>query len=361
MKRTSGELQGGKGLTDLADTATQGEKAARAYRAIVNCEKGMQPIVFACDEAYGMQLATALRSTVDAHGSGWPLQVYVLSDNISENMRRRVIDSLPRGSVSIRWVPVDLARFGEFSTLPHISKITYARLLVPHILPDNVSKTLYLDADLLILDDLGPLWETDLEGAVVGAVLDGLDPQIKAGALHLKDVPRVQYYFNAGVLLIDLDRWRKAQISERALEYLSRHPQSPYSDQDALNFVCDGLWKRLDLRWNVQDHVTDRISEMRPERRPRIIHFVTRDKPWLVDTLSVNARLYDTFRSRTRFARTTQEKLRDIFRGVWLRSKCVLRRWALLRMVWNYVKQTGQRQINRPSGIAPRGDVDVEG
>ncbi len=113
---------------------------------------------------------------------------------------------------------------------------------------------MYLDADILVLDDLESLWETDLEGAVVGAVLDGLDPKLKHGDPGFEEVPRVQDYFNSGVLLIDLGRWREERISERALELLINHPQSLFSDQDALNIVCDGRWKKLDPRWNFQDY-----------------------------------------------------------------------------------------------------------
>jgi hypothetical protein len=69
-----------------------------------------------------------------------------------------------------------------------MSKMTYARLLIPELFPATVSKVLYLDSDLLALGDLGPLWRTDLAGAVVAAVpdfyyhtkfvLEGLDPEV---------------------------------------------------------------------------------------------------------------------------------------------------------------------------------------
>src|SRR5437763_13577971 len=82
------------------------------------------PLVFACDETYAMPLATTLRSVVEANRSGWPHAIYVLSDNMSKNAQRKVNDSLPKGSASIRWVPVDVTLFGGFSTEPYVSKMT---------------------------------------------------------------------------------------------------------------------------------------------------------------------------------------------------------------------------------------------
>jgi len=297
-------------------------------------DSGMnRPLVLACDEAYAMPLGTTLRSIVETNRSCWPIEFYVLSEAFSEDTRIRVFDSLPKGSASIRWVPVDLELFQEFSTMPWISKMTYARFLIPRVFPDTISKVLYLDVDLLVLDDLDPLWETDLEGAVVGAVLDKVDEQIKGGEAGFEALPRVRDYFNAGVLLIDLNRWREERISEKALEYLIQHPRSLYSDQDALNVVCDGFWKKLDARWNFQKHWENRILDMSPEQRPRIVHFVTRAKPWDPRIPNVNASFYDAFRSRTCFARTPRDKMRDIFKGIWYRLKGFLRRYAFLRAI----------------------------
>jgi lipopolysaccharide biosynthesis glycosyltransferase len=296
------------------------------------------PLVLACDEGYAMQLATTLRSIVEANRNDWPLDFHVLSDGYSEDMRRKVLLSLPKGSASIKWVDVDLRPFGEFATLPHISKMTYARFLIPQVFPASVSRVLYLDADLLVLDDLEPLWETNLEGAVVGAVIDKADQQLKEDDPEFEGVPRVRDYFNAGVLLIDLNQWREKQISGKALEYLIQHPQSPFSDQDALNVVCDGLWKKLDGRWNFQQHWENRIMEMSPDQRPGIVHFIRREKPWDARIPNLNASFYDAYRSRTCFARNPWDKLRDRLQGVWCRLKGVLRRYSFLRFIWKRVR-----------------------
>ena len=162
---------------------------------------------------------------------------------------------------------------------------------------------------------------------------------LKRDVPGLEKMPRVRDYFNAGVLLIDLDRWRKERISEKALEYLAQHLQSPYADQDALNFACDGLWKRLDPRWNFQPFYEKRkIADMDSKERPGIVHFVTQAKPWNARLPNVNASFYDGFRSRTCFARTYDDKLRDILQDGWFHLKEISRRYTFLRRVGKRIK-----------------------
>jgi lipopolysaccharide biosynthesis glycosyltransferase len=265
-----------------------------------------------------MPLATALRSLAEANRARWPLDVHVLESGFSEPLQRRVRDSLPTGAVSIQWITVDVQQFEEFSTIEHISKVTFARLLIPRVFPQAVRRILYLDADMLILDDLGELFATDLGAHVVGAVADHLDTEIKEHLPGTEGAPRVASYFNAGVLLIDLERWREERISELALDYLRTNPRTPFSDQDALNVACDRRWKGLNPRWNFIDfYRTARIADMDAQSRPAIVHFATCYKPWNYSYSNVNAPFYDTFRGRTLFGRKLVDRQSDGLKTNW--------------------------------------------
>ena len=264
------------------------------------------PLVLACDEGYAMPLATTLRSVAESNQCHWPLDVNVLNDGFSNDAKEKVIQSLPDGSMHIRWIPVDLSLFEQFGLLDHVSRMTFARLQIPRIFAETASKILYLDTDILVLGDLSPLFQTDLGDASVGAVLDfHVDSNLKSvRPERTVGVPRVRNYFNAGVLLIDVGTCRQRMVAEKALDYLRGHADSPYADQDALNVACDGDWKQLDTTWNFQNHHTKRIRREPASKRPAIVHFITSSKPWKPSSASVNAAFYDDFRSRTRFSRS---------------------------------------------------------
>jgi lipopolysaccharide biosynthesis glycosyltransferase len=286
------------------------------------------PVLLACDGGYAAQLATCLRSMVESNSSGWPMEIHVLVADFPAHARQKVLSSLPPGSASVRWIDADINRFAGLTTMDHVSRMTFARLLIPDVMPAETSRLLYLDADILVLKDLTALFAIDLEGSPLGAVADPLDAQVKTNPAAFAGVPRVKSYFNAGVLLIDLQRWRDERISEKALAYLQIFPSTPYSDQDALNVVCDGGWKELEMRWIYQGHLETRVADLSELRQPAIVHFVTSMKPWIPSSFSLNASLYDSFRRRTLFARSRVQIAWDSALTFWCRAQRFWRHFA---------------------------------
>ena len=291
------------------------------------------PIVFASDAAYAMPLATALRSLVDCNQRHWPLEFHVINDGIPDVLRHKVEASLHPGSATIHWVEIDLAPFARMLTMPGISKMTFARLMIPNVMPESVSRILYIDSDTLTLGDLSSLFVEELGDAPFGAVLDGIDPLIKQNDPRCAGAPRVASYFNAGVLLINLPAWRNCRISERALEFLEAHPETQFADQDALNVAGDRLWHALDAQWNYQKHREAQIEELDATLRPRIIHFVTGAKPWRAKVLNLNSDLYDRYRNRTNFSRSMPQRFGDFFIQMLARVSRQLNRFSWWRRV----------------------------
>jgi lipopolysaccharide biosynthesis glycosyltransferase len=290
-------------------------------------------IVLASDSNYAMPLATTLRSLTDSNRAHWPLEFYVIHDGMSETLRRKVVESQAPGSAIVEWIEIDLTRFERLLTMPGISKMTFARLMIPELIPKSVERVLYLDSDTLVLGDLAPLFAEDLREAPFGAVMDGIDPLIQQNSPKCFGAPRVEAYFNAGVLLIDLKAWRACRISEHAIDYLHSNPATPFADQDALNYSGDKHWRQLPSQWNYQKHRDSRIEDIATEVRPRIIHFVTGLKPWRAKCLNLNSRLYDRYRSRTAFSRGIAERCADGSVAILARINRQLNRFAWWRKV----------------------------
>jgi lipopolysaccharide biosynthesis glycosyltransferase len=114
-------------------------------------------------------------------------------------------------------------------------------------------------------------------------------------------LPASTKYFNAGVMVIDLDRWKALRIRERALHYARTHPTMRFADQEALNAVTGGKWAEFPMEWNcpVEDDLLDEHHPM----DPRIIHFLGPQKPWLDDLSATNCQaLYLDYLRRTQWA-----------------------------------------------------------
>jgi lipopolysaccharide biosynthesis glycosyltransferase len=219
-------------------------------------------LVFAADEGFARPLAVAMHSALGHLSPRLAVDVYVLDNGIGAGSRERLERVAGR---EIRWVRVPAERLVEHRGAEHFTSTSYARLLIPELLPAQVNRAVYLDGDVLVTSDLSPLFELELGDAPFAAVRD----QAIGGS-----------YFNAGVLVLDLERWRRTGLAERALAYADAQTQPLFwADQDALNAVADD-WYELELRWNVQANVPE------PERddllrTAAVVHFAGYHKPWI--------------------------------------------------------------------------------
>ena len=148
-----------------------------------------------------------------------------------------------------------------------------------------MSRLIYLDSDVIVRHPIEDLWAIDLKTSAPRAVFN--PRALNCAGLGLSDE---KDYFNAGVLLMDLDRWREERIHQRALKFAAEFPGAlPCADQDALNHVIAGAWKRLDLRWNQQSKFFQHsaaylrvpwLALWRARSSPYIVHYSTSAKPW---------------------------------------------------------------------------------
>lgn len=173
-------------------------------------------------------------------------------------------------------------------------------LLLPDLLPKSVERILFVDPDLLVLDDVGKIWETDLAGNLAAAVADQAIPFASSprglNGRRTAGVPDDAPYFNAGVLLIDLNGWRSDDIAKKAREYLAEHNgSSDFFHQEALNAVLWDKWLKLDPRWNLIASLTARpysVNDSRAIEHPGIVHFAGKFKPWRIHVSSPFASAY---------------------------------------------------------------------
>jgi lipopolysaccharide biosynthesis glycosyltransferase len=198
-------------------------------------------------------------------------------------------------------------RFRNIALFDHVTPAALLRLQLGEFLP-ALDRVLYLDADILAVADIRPLLDTDLGGAVAGAVQDlGLHAALAEEAitgqpdhvLHVRDAlgwdPDTFIYVNSGVLLLDLAALRRERFGERAGQLVLDHPHRfRWRDQDAINLLLSGRVVLLDPRWNTmvwflerepRRHHADMAAVALQRRDPWLLHFSGACKPWhgLVD------------------------------------------------------------------------------
>jgi lipopolysaccharide biosynthesis glycosyltransferase len=161
-------------------------------------------------------------------------------------------------------------------------------LLLGDLLPASLDRVLFLDADTLVLDDLSELWRLPLDSQVLGATQDAALPLVSSPRAvknwQALGIPPSTPYFNAGVLLIDLERWRRLDVCRLVRGYFdSTRETIDFLHQEALNAVLWNRWLHLDVRWNLlASHAGRSYGRIPAEalRHPGIVHFAGRMKPW---------------------------------------------------------------------------------
>jgi lipopolysaccharide biosynthesis glycosyltransferase len=246
-------------------------------------------IVFAIDGNYA-EPAVVVGASVQANltDPGTRLRFHVLDGGLDGPARRRVVDGLGRlGEVAVYPVPDPLL-------LPHPVKhwtsAALGRLHVGSVLPADVTRAVYLDADTLVLGDITELLDFDLGGATVGASINevGADRSWRLGetAVYSDEGAAPPGYFNSGVLLMDMARWRATGVTERAREIYQRYGhQLRTHDQDVLNIIFSGAWVPFPAKWNklVEHSVHGRFGNGRLDyltEHDGIVHFIGGVKPW---------------------------------------------------------------------------------
>lgn len=265
-------------------------------------DKPIVPVVFAADDNYVPQLTTTVYSAMKNADPSYFYDVVVLQRNIAWDKQERLRDFFKQfPNMSLRFTNVERELSGhDLSTNnAHISIETYYRFLIQKLLP-FYDKVLYLDSDIVINGDIAKLYNTDLQGKLLGAIRD-IDFLANLNVKHgkrmgyAKNVLKMKNpydYFQAGVLVLNTKAMRERYTIRQWLTYAS-NPAFIHNDQDVLNAHCEGEVLYLPWEWNVVHDCGGRVGNlfvqapndiydayMRSRNNPQIIHYAGFQKPW---------------------------------------------------------------------------------
>jgi lipopolysaccharide biosynthesis glycosyltransferase len=220
------------------------------------------------------------------------LTLHVIDGGISANNLDKLLLIGQHYRIKMHIIRPDLTLYNSLiSSLDYVSKATFYRISIPELLDVEIEKAIYLDCDIIVKQDVVKIWETNVSNYHLAATVD-YDTEKPKRPNDYKarfGIPRTGKYFNAGVLLLNLRRWRADHTSKKVLAYLTAHGATlPYADQDALNAVLHDSCCYLPPCWNQQPYVyrlaaretilDSNVIDLVHE--PGIIHYLGRVKPW---------------------------------------------------------------------------------
>lgn len=218
------------------------------------------------DGHYSVWVGTVMQSILEHTDSR--ICFHILHDEtVSEENKRKLKQVANQKGDVIEFHEIDRAEFECIKDRTHGFTIgTMFRCMLPDLLPD-LSKIIYLDADLLVNTDIKELWEFDISDYCLAAVVDEgvINFHIPNILYKYPEIDRKQY-FNAGVLCMNLRKIKqRGNLKDLVVEFLVNNPEATYPDQDALNVLFHNNILYLDSSWNqfVYSHREENIDTLK--------------------------------------------------------------------------------------------------
>lgn len=255
-------------------------------------------IVLCTDNNYVMPCGITMISVLE-NNVGKPVTFHVIGMDLSEESRKALSSiSSEYSGTSLVFYEIKKELFDSYNFSLYESKYlsiaAYSRLFLEDILPQHISKVLYLDCDIVVSADLSELWNTDVEGYSVAGVPD-LFIMSRPELIQKLGYDESFLYLNSGVLLINLKYWREHKLVTVFLGFYKENQEKlSYHDQDIINGTLYNTKLLLPIKFNVIDYyylsakkdLFGYEDEVRGAiKNPVVIHYTSRNKPWLRSSL----------------------------------------------------------------------------
>lgn len=233
-------------------------------------------LVTVTNNTYAEPLAVMLNSVLENKVSKNPLKIYVITSKLSPQNKSLLAKTVGKFNLKIKFILIDPTIYKDFKTVYYLTKETYYRISIPDLLNEKIQKVIYLDSDIIVKTDITKLWNINIDNYFLAAVEDFW---VKDSRNRYLSMPRETKYFNAGVLLINLKKWREKHIKNKVIEFIkTKSSRIKFCSQDPLNAILYDKWLQLEPKWNFMPHYLA-YPDLK-NIKPAIIHYAGLKKPW---------------------------------------------------------------------------------
>lgn len=219
--------------------------------------KSHMNVAVAVNRSYMRYLYVMLTSLLENNGDQ-EICIYVMSTDLTEEQAAILQSLAEQYQQSMCLLHISEEMFSqELPVSEYITIESYFRFALPELLPEEQERVLYLDVDIIVNKPIGEFYHMDFEGKTFCACRDVADitvENIKTSPLFAELKERPEFvYFNAGVLLMNLQKLRKETSFSHIMEQAMRVKEHlRFHDQDLLNYLYCGDVRLVDeKRYNL--------------------------------------------------------------------------------------------------------------
>lgn len=287
-------------------------------------------VVYASNDNYAWILCVSMLSLFENNRDLGRIRVFILADSLSDDSIVKLRQTADRYGREL--IIIDAAEFKskipfDFDTCGY-NPIVMSRLFLGSYLPDDAERALYLDCDTVVSGSLRELEEIDLGDCLVAAVPElNMPPEKKA----VIGFAREDCYYNAGLLLADVARWRKENLEKKFIDFYGKMKgRLLYNDQDIINHCCKGRIHTLHLKYNLSgNHFYFHrfmVNRLQPAyalssaaefnetmARPAVIHYMGDERPWIAGNRNRYRAFFEKYKAMSPYSDVPQIEGRRIY------------------------------------------------
>lgn len=248
----------------------------------------MHHIAISIDNNFVKQGITMLNSLIK-NNPELSFKLHVLDSGISWFNKLLFSKFLNKNKILHHYYFIDYSPIKNAPVNGHVTFATYSRVFLSSQLDDEVEKVLYLDCDMIVKSEIIDLLNLDVSDYYLGGVPEVIDDESKSRLGFENN----EFYFNAGMILVNLKKWRETKIEAILINFIINNQKKiKYWDQDVLNCCFKNTWLKLNYKYNVTHffYYPDKFGNeyfgltkeeyIATKSDPVILHFTGIKKPW---------------------------------------------------------------------------------
>jgi len=273
------------------------------------------PIFFSIDDGYIPCLGVAIKSIEENASKNYLYHMIVLYTDMSEENIKNIKSEFETDNFKIDFCNLS-ERIKEKEDVlsvrlrDYYSNTIYYRLFIQEEFP-QYDKAVYIDSDIVVLDDIAKLYNTELGDHLLGAVPEGVvNHGPKVFAEYVKAFIGVvpERYFNSGVLVMNLKEMRKSKILQKFIYLIDKYNIDTVApDQDYLNALCKDRVVYLPEEWDKMPDFGDNYQDI---KEIYLIHYNMFRKPWHYDDVAYQDAFWK-YAKKTSYYEILQNELKN--------------------------------------------------
>ena len=247
----------------------------------------MLNFLYCFDSNYNIQTIVSIYSLLKSVSEKINIFIIHQSEETTEFLPKKILESENLNNINVyKFNKSDLKFYNLLDA--HVTEATFYRLFLLKYIPENIKNIIYLDGDVYCISDPLEQIKKEFQNLKSSGLEAGFSVETNRNDINQNSFKRLKlkgdFYFNAGVMLMDVEKARKNNFSKKVFDILSQIKEDAiFWDQDILNKYYDDKFLKITENLNYKvNYFEKNYTEILKQNNISLVHYSGKFKPWHV-------------------------------------------------------------------------------